>query len=105
MKKKSAATRCINHIIPVSIYLGSDEVFSKILKKPSHSAEINDTSYERAACFIEMKQKKFKMANSKNLIFQLRQFLIFLCKYHGLVLGLVELIDAKCIGVAQLIWS
>ena len=27
MKKKSAATRCINHIIPVSIYLGTDGYF------------------------------------------------------------------------------
>ena len=27
--------------------------------------------------FIEMKQNKFKMADSKKLIFQLRQFLIF----------------------------
>ena len=29
---------------------------------------------------------------------------IFLWKFDGLVLGLVELIDAKGIGVAQLIW-
>ena len=29
---------------------------------------------------------------------------IFLCKFHGLVLGLVGLIDAKGIDVAQLIW-
>ena len=28
---------------------------------------------------------------------------IFLWKFHGLVLGLVELIDAKGIGVAQLL--
>ena len=29
---------------------------------------------------------------------------IFLQKFHGVVLGLVELIDAKGIGVAQPIW-
>ena len=42
----------------------------------------------------------------KKLISQLRQFSIF---FHENVmdwsLGLVELIDAKGIGVAQLIWS
>ena len=31
-------------------------------------------------------------------------FNIFYQKFHGLVLGLVELIDAKGIGVAQPIW-
>ena len=30
---------------------------------------------------------------------------IFLQKFHGLVLGLIELIDAKGIGLAQPIWS
>ena len=30
---------------------------------------------------------------------------IFSSNFHGLVLGLVELVDAKGIGVAQLIWS
>ena len=30
---------------------------------------------------------------------------IFSPKFHGLALWLVELIDAKRIGVAQLIWS
>ena len=43
-----------------------------------HSAEINDTPYERAACFhrdeaIFFLKKKFK----KKLIFQLHQFSIF----------------------------
>ena len=30
---------------------------------------------------------------------------IFLQNFYGLVLGLVELIDAKDIGMAQLMWS
>ena len=54
------------------MHISSDEVFSKILKKPS-SAEKNDTSYKPAGFFTEMKQKKiqngrlrkFKMAASK----------------------------------------
>ena len=54
-----------------------------------HSAEINDTSYERAACFHrEEEKKKFEKKNSKwstqkNLIFQLRQFSIFSQQAHA----------------------
>ena len=40
------------------------------------------------------KTEFFKIANSQT----------FLWKFHGLVLGLVELIDAKGIDVAQPIW-
>jgi hypothetical protein len=43
--------------------------------------------------FIEMKQK-----NTTNSQY-------FFMTFHRLVLGLVELIDAKRIGVAQLLWS
>ena len=49
----------------------------------------------------------FEKKNPKWLIFQNRHFSkspilkIFLWKFHGLVLGLVELIDAKGIDVAQ----
>ena len=49
--------------------------------------------------------------NPKWLIFQNGRFSkspilkIFLSKFHGLVLGLVGLIDAKGIDVAQPIWS
>ena len=44
-----------------------------------------------------------KWPPQKNLIFQLRQFSIF---FHIVeIVGLVELIDAKGIDVAQLIWS
>ena len=45
-------------------------------------------------------KKNFKMADSKNNVIQNRQFSNF-----GLILGLVELIDAKDIGVAKLMWS
>ena len=42
------------------------------------------------------------MADSKNLRFSKSPILkIILCKFHGLVLGLVGLIDAKGIDVAQ----
>ena len=79
-----------------------------------HSAEKNDISYKRTGFFTEMKQKKiqngrlrkFKMAASKKPHFPTPPILdIFSWNSHGLVLGLVELIDAKGIGLAQLIWS
>ena len=50
-------------------------------------------------------EKKIKMADSKKLIFSTLPILnIFSQNFYGLVLGLVELIDAKGFGVAQLIW-
>ena len=50
--------------------------------------------------------RKFKMAASKKPHFPAPPILnIFSWNFHGLVLGLVELIDAKGIGVSQLIWS
>ena len=54
-----------------------------------------------------MKQKKnSKMADSKILSILILPILnIFFQKFHGLVLGLVELIDMKGIDVAQSIWS
>ena len=79
-----------------------------------HSAEKNDTSYKRARFFTEMKQKKnqngrlrkFKMAASKKPRFPAPPILnIFSWNFYGLVLGLVELIDAKGIEMSQLIWS
>ena len=63
--------------------------------------------------FMGMKQKKIffwkrksKMADSKKLSFSKLPILkIFMQKLYGLVLGLVGLIDAKGIDVAQPIWS
>jgi hypothetical protein len=50
-------------------------------------------------------KKKFKMADSKKQCFSKSPILnIFLWKFYGLVLGLVELIDAKGIDAAQLLW-
>ena len=78
--------------------------------KTINSAEKNDTSYKRAGFFTEMKQKKnhngrlrkFKMAASKKPHFPAPPILnIFSWKFHGLVLGLVRLIDAKGIDVPQ----
>ena len=53
-----------------------------------------------------IKQKKiFLRKNSKMAEFSKSPILkIFLWKFHGLVLGLVELIDAKGIDVAQPVW-
>ena len=49
-----------------------------------------------------LKKKKFKMADSKKLSFSTSpKSEQFPPKFHGLVLGLVELIDAKDIDFAQ----
>jgi hypothetical protein len=51
-----------------------------------------------------MKQKK-KKSDSKKLSFSIPPILnIFFQKFHGLVLELVGLVDAKGIDVAQPIW-
>ena len=51
-------------------------------------------------------KKKIKMANSKKLSFSTSpKAEQFPPKFHGLVLGLVGLIDAKGIDLAQPIWS
>ena len=63
---------------------------------------------------MEMKQKKnfffekkkIKIADSKKLSFSTSpKAEQFLPKFHGLVLGLVGLIDAKGIYLAQPVWS
>ena len=56
--------------------------------------------------FFFSKFRKIKMADSRKVHFSKLPILdIFLWKFHGLVLGLVGLIDAKGIDVAQPIWS
>ena len=56
--------------------------------------------------FMRIKQKKIEMADSKKLSFSEPPILkIFSRKFQGLVLGLVVLIDAKGIDVAQPRWS
>ena len=92
----------------------SDSFFSKILEKPSIMQKKMILHMKGLRFSLKWSKKKFKMADSKNskwppqknLVFQLRQFSIFFFwKFYGLVLGLVELIVAKDIDVAQPIWS
>ena len=55
--------------------------------------------------FFLFLKKKFKIADSKKVHFSKSPILkIFLWKFHGSVLGLVELIDAKGIDLSQPIW-
>ena len=55
--------------------------------------------------FFFLKKIKNKMAGSKKLSFSTSpKAEQFLPKFHGLVLGLVGLIDAKGIDVAQPMW-
>ena len=94
------------------VHISSDEVFSKILKK---SSIVQKKWYliwkplvfliRWSKFFIFFWKKKFKMAAYKKCHFPAPPILnIFLWKFHGLVLGLVELIDAKGIDMAQPIW-
>jgi hypothetical protein len=70
------------------------------------------TSYENQGfCHWKKKKKKKNLEKKiqngrlKKAHFPAPPILnIFSWKFHGFVLGLVELIDAKGIGVAQLIW-
>ena len=58
------------------------------------------------ANFFLFDKTKFKMADSKKCHFPAPPILnIFFQKFHGLVLRLVGLIDAKGIDVAQPIWQ
>ena len=60
----------------------------------------------RQVVFHWEKLKYFKMADSKKGHFPAPPIInIFFQKFHGLVLGLVELINVKGIDVAQPIWS
>ena len=62
-------------------------------------------TYKCWLIFMRMKQKKFKMADSKKGHFPAPPILnISSWKFHGFVLGLVGLIDAKGIDVAQPTW-
>ena len=53
-----------------------------------------------------MKQKKVQNGRlKKTMFFKIANSQFFLWTFYGLVLALVEMIDAKGIGLAQLIWS
>ena len=72
-------------------------VIIKISKNPCYPINVDWFS-------LGWSKKKFKMAKAKKPHFPAPPILnIFSWKFHGLVLGLVELIDAKGIGMAQLI--
>ena len=86
-----------------------DSFFSKILEKPSIVQKKNDASFKWAAFFhwdeAKKKRKKNQNGRLKNPHFPAPPILnIFLWKFYGLVLELVELIDAKGIDVAKPIW-
>ena len=58
------------------VHISSGDLFQDS-EETSHSAETNDTSYDRAACFhgdkaffFFFRKKKIKMANSKKTYFQ-----------------------------------
>ena len=95
------------------VHISSDEVFSKILKKPSIVQKkwyliwkplVFLIRWSKKKIFFE--KKKIKMADSKKGHFPAPPILnIFSWKFHELVLGLVGLIDVKGIDVAQPIWS
>ena len=96
------------------MHISSDSLFSEILKKPSIVQKKMIPHMNGLLVLTKMTQKnknkfeekKFKMANSKKTHFLAPPILNILSwKFHGLVLGLIELIDAKGIGMAQIIWS
>ena len=67
--------------------------------------EKNDTSYETQCCFHWKKTKQKKILKKKSKWPTKKANFpappIFSPKFHGLVIWLVELIDAKGIGVTQ----
>ena len=93
------------------VHISSGDLFQDS-EETSHSAETNDTSYDRAACFhgdeafffLFQKKRDQNGQLKKNLFSSSANSQYFLSRFHGLLLGL-ELIDTKDIGVAQLIWS
>ena len=88
--------------------------FSKILEKPSivqkkmlpHIKGLDFSQRWSKKKIQNGRLRKFKMAASKQPRFPAPPILnIFSWNFYGLVLGLVELIDAKGIEMSQLIWS
>ena len=107
LKKIMATKSCIAAVKKLTysrVHISLDEVFSKILKQPCPQCK------NESQGLIGKKQKqnffliKKKIQNGwlKKACFPAPPILnIFSPKFHGLVLQLVELIDAKGIGVAQ----
>ena len=91
------------------VNISSDEVFSKILKKPSIIQKKMMPYMKAFGLFNKMKKKKIqkKIQNGwlKKAHFSKSPILkIFSRKFLRFVLGLVGLNDAKGIDVAQPIW-
>ena len=91
------------------MHISSDEVFSKILKKPS-IVQKKMMPHMKSFCLFNKRSKKtffFKKKIKSKWPPKKRSFSsspILNIFFHGLVLGLVGLIDAKGIDVAQPIW-
>ena len=62
------------------MHISSDEVFSKILKKPFIVQKKMIPHMKAFGLFNKMKQKNSKWPPKKKVIFQLRQFSIFFCE-------------------------
>ena len=76
-----------------------------ILTHPFYLINLGWFSWEWSKKKIFFSKKKFKMADSKKAHFSKSPILkIFLWKFHGSVLGLEGLIDAKGIDLSQPIW-
>ena len=99
---RKSLTRFPLATLPADMF-GGTILIIKILKKSL-------LSYKCRLIFIGIRKKKFekikfKMADSKKGHFSKSPILnIFLWKFHGAVLGLVEFIDAKGIGMTKPIW-
>ena len=97
-----------NYLHCITLYYAHQEISWKAGKtskfQPIHSTiEIwTDFHKNEANFFFFFEENKFKMANfSKWPFFKIANSQFFLRKFHRLVLGLVGLIDAKAINVAQ----
>ena len=82
-------------------------VIIKILKKLCYPINVDKFSLgkRKKKKKIWKKKKKFKMADSKKVFQPPPKAEQFPPKFHGLVLGLVGLINVKGIDLAQPVWS
>ena len=86
------------------VHISLDEVFSKILKQPCPQCKNESQGLigKKPKTDFFFDQKKIQNGWLKKACFPAPPILnIFSPKFHGLVLQLVELIDAKGIGGAQ----
>ena len=102
-----------NEMIYSRVQKNWNEVFFKILEEPSivqkkmipHIKGLDFSQRWSKKKNQNGRLRKFKMAASKKPRFPAPPILnIFSWNFYGLILGLVELIDAKGIEMSQLIW-